>query len=198
LGVSILVGTMTETEKPAESPAGQEEEVLNRLVEEHQRQVYSLALRLTGNAAAADDITQETFISAWRHLKGFRGDSSLKTWLLRIAANKVRSYWRWKKLRSWVGLGARNEDGEGAALEDLLPDDPAGRPEQAALAADLERRVQKAINLLPPRQREVAALRAQGLALAEIGETLGMAEGTVKAHWFEARRKLEVSLGEYL
>ena len=82
------------------------------VIEEHQRQVYSLALRLTGNAAAADDITQETFISAWKHLKGFRGDSSLKTWLLRIAANKVRSYWRWKKLRAWVGLGG----GDGKSL----------------------------------------------------------------------------------
>lgn len=168
------------------------------LVSEHQRQIYSMALRLTGNAAAADDITQETFIAAWRHLGGFRGESSLKTWLFRIAANKVRSYWRWRKLRSWVGLSDRGEDNGGAALEDLLPDDPAGRPEQAAQAAELERRVQAAMNALPPRQREVAVLRAQGLALAEIGETLGMAEGTVKAHWFEARKKLAGLLGEYL
>ena len=170
------------------------------LIEEHQRRVYFLALRLTGNAAAADDITQETFISAWKHIAEFRGDSSLKTWLLRIAANKVRSYWRWKKLRSWVGFGPREgDDGLGApALEDTLADRPEGRPEQAALAADMERRVQAAIDLLPPRQREVAVLRAQELSMAEIAVTLGMAEGTVKAHWFEARRKLETSLGEYL
>lgn len=174
------------------------ESAFELLVCEHQRQVYSMALRLTGNAAAADDITQETFLSAWRHLGGFRGESSLKTWLFRIAANKVRSYWRWRKLRSWVGLSDRGGDEDGAALEDLLPDDPSGRPEQAAQAAELERRVQAAISLLPPRQREVAVLRSQGMALAEIGETLGMAEGTVKAHWFEARKKLEASLGEYL
>ena len=157
-----------------------------------------MALRLTGNAAAADDITQEAFIAAWRHLGGFRGESSLKTWLFRIAANKVRSYWRWRKLRAWVGLSDRGGEEDGASLEDLLPDDPAGRPEQAAQAAELERRVQAAISALPPRQREVAVLRAQGLALAEIGETLGMAEGTVKAHWFEARKKLAGLLGEYL
>ena len=168
------------------------------LIEEQQRLVYSVALRLTGNTAAAEDITQETFIAAWRHIKDFRGESSLKTWLMRIAANKTRSYWRWKRLRSWVGLSDKGEDGEGAALADLLPDDPAGRPEQAALAAELERRVQSAINALPPRQREVAVLRAQGLGLAEIGAALGMAEGTVKAHWFEARKKLGASLGEYL
>lgn len=168
------------------------------LIEEYQRLVYAVALRLTGNAAAAEDITQETFIAAWRHIKDFRGESSLKTWLMRIAANKTRSYWRWKRLRSWIGLADRGEDGEGTALEDLLPDDPAGRPEQAALAAELERRVQAAISALPPRQREVAVLRAQGLGMAEIGAALGMAEGTVKAHWFEARKKLVVSLGEYL
>jgi len=179
------------------SPGGIEND-FSLVVEAHQRQVYSLVLRLTGNGAAADDITQETFISAWKHLEKFRGDSSLKTWLLRIAANKVRSYWRWKKLRAWVGLGSSAGDQDLPALEEMLPDEPAGRPEQTALAADLERRVQTAISALPPRQREVAALRAQGFSGAEIAHTLSMAEGTVKAHWFEARKKLEASLGDYL
>ncbi|MDD2805172.1 MAG: sigma-70 family RNA polymerase sigma factor [Elusimicrobiales bacterium] len=192
---------MTDTEKPGLDgpPPADPEGAFALVVEENQRLVYGAALRLTGNAAAAEDITQETFIAAWRHLKAFRGESSLKTWLLRIAANKARSYWRWKKLRSWVGLGERQgADGEGPALEDLLPDDPRQRPEQAAQAAELERRVQAAIASLPPRQREVAALRAQELSVAETAAVLGMAEGTVKAHWFEARKKLESLLGEYL
>ncbi len=186
---------MTKEEAP---PAGAGDR-FGRLVEQYQRLVYSVVLRFTGDAGAAEDLTQETFLAAWRHLEGFRGDSSLKTWLLRIAANKARSWLRWRRLRSWFSLSAP-PDGreEGPALEDLLPDDPAGRPEQAALAAETERRVQAAIAALPQRQREVAVLRSQGLALAEIGETLGMAEGTVKAHWFEARRRLEASLGEYL
>lgn len=189
---------MKKSPDPGGAPSENPEERFSLLVEAHQRQIYVLALRLTGNAAAADDITQETFISAWKHLDGFRGDSSFKTWLFRIAANKTRSYWRWKKLRSWVGLGERAGDEDSPTLEEVLPDRPQDRPEQAALAADLERRVQAAINLLAPRQREVAVLRAQGLALAEIGEALGMAEGTVKAHWFEGRKKLEASLGGYL
>jgi len=189
---------MAENPDIAGTPDGNAEDGFSRLIEKHQRQVYSMALRLTGNAAAADDITQETFISAWKHLKSFRGESSFKTWLFRIAANKVRSYWRWKKLRSWAGLGRGEGEEDSPALEDTLPDRPEGRPEQAALAADLERRVQAAINTLPPRQREVAVLRAQELGMAEIAAALGMAEGTVKAHWFEARKKLEASLGEYL
>lgn len=192
------INDLTQSSDQSAGTAESAESRFSLLVETHQRQIYSLALRLTGNAAAADDITQETFIAAWKHLAGFRGDSSLKTWLFRIAANKTRSYWRWKKLRAWVGLGERSGDEDSPTLEELLPDRTEDRPEQAALAADLERRVQAAISLLPPRQREVAVLRAQGLALAEIGETLGMAEGTVKAHWFEARKKLEASLGEYL
>lgn len=190
-----------ETEKKT-GPEGLEgkdpENAFALLIEEHQRLVYAVALRLTGNTDAAEDITQETFIAAWKHLKDFRGESSLKTWLLRIAANKARSYWRWKKLRNWVGLGKGEGAEDAPALEDLLPDRASDRPEQAALAADLERRVQAAIALLPPRQREVAALRAQELTMAEIAAALGMAEGTVKAHWFEARKKLEASLGEYL
>jgi len=190
---------MTETQKQARPvQAGEDPEgAFALLVGEHQRLVYAVALRLTGDAAAAEDITQETFIAAWRHLGDFRGESSLKTWLLRIAANKARSWWRWKKVRSWISLDSR-QDGEGPALQDLLPDDPKARPEEAALAGELERRVQGAINALPPRQREVAVLRAQGLGIADTAAALGMAEGTVKAHWFEARRKLEGLLGEYL
>ena len=168
------------------------------LIEEHQRLVFAVALRLTASADAAEDITQETFIAAWKHLKDFRGESSLKTWLLRIAANKARSWWRWKKLRNWVGLGRGEGEEDAAAPEDFLPDRPGDRPEQLAIQADLERRVQAAIALLPPRQREVAVLRSQELTMTEIAAALGMAEGTVKAHWFEARRKLEASLGEYL
>jgi len=200
-GVSNNVETiikMIENLNPAGPPAEIAEDRFPLLIDKHQRQIYSLALRLTGNAAAADDITQETFISAWKHLKGFRGESSLKTWLFRIATNKVRSYWRWKKIRSWVGLGARNGEEDAPALEDILPDRPEDRPEQTALAADMERRVQAAIDILPPRQREVATLRAQGISMAGIADTLTMAEGTVKAHWFEARKKLTASLGEYL
>lgn len=183
---------------PETAAGGEPDSAFALLVEAHQRLVYAVALRLTGNTDAAEDITQETFISAWKHLGGFRGDSSLKTWLLRIATNKARSYWRWKKLRSWIGLGRPDGDEGGTALEDLLPDDPVGRPEQAALAADFERRVQAAISALPARQREVAVLRAQGLSMAEIASALNIAEGTVKAHWFEARKKLEFALGEYL
>ncbi len=200
-GVSKRVETlieMMEKFSPAGGPVENPQARFSLLIDAHQRQVYGLALRLTGNAAAADDITQETFISAWKHLKGFRGESSLKTWLFRIAANKVRSYWRWKKLRSWAGLGHGDTEEEAPALEDILPDRADGRPEQAALAADMQRRVQAAIDTLPPRQREVAVLRAQEFAMAEIALALGMAEGTVKAHWFEARKKLEALLGEYL
>lgn len=177
---------------------GDPESAFALLLEEHQRLVYAVVLRMTGDVSAAEDITQETFLAAWRHLKDFRGESSLKTWLLRIAANKSRSWWRWRRLRNWVGLGRKDGEDGAPSLEDILPDDPAGRPEQAAIAADIERRVQAAIAVLPPRQREVAALRAQQLSTAEIAAALGMAEGTVKAHWFEARRKLESALGELL
>ncbi len=179
--------------KAGEGPAPD----LGDVLDEYQRRVYGFVLRLTGDSAAADDITQETFIAVWRHAGGFRGDSSLKTWIFRIALNRTRSYWRWKKLRGWLSLESPADPGEAALLE-LLPDDPAGRPEAAAEAAELERRVQAAINALPPRQREVAALRTQELSVQETAAVLGMAEGTVKAHWFEARKKLESVLKDYL
>jgi len=166
-------------------------DAFGKLVEKYQREVYGLILRLTHNEALADDLTQETFLSAWQKLSGFREISSLRSWLLTIALNKVRSYWRWKKLRNWLSLGSvQNEQGQ--TLEETIPDlsrkaDPASVFEDA----NFEDHFQTSLSKLPVRQREVIGLRAQGLNIDEIACVLKMAEGTVKAHIFHAKEKLQ-------
>ena len=71
----------------------------NRLVEERHSDIYALLYRLTEDAEEARDLTQETFLQAFRHLAGFRGDADLRTWLYRIAVNQARNRWRWWKRR---------------------------------------------------------------------------------------------------
>lgn len=179
----------------AASRAG-DAEAFGRLVERHQKQVYGYILRMTGREDVADDLTQEAFVAAWRHLDGYREKGPFAAWLLRIALNKVRTYGRWKRLRNWLSLDApaSNEE-EGASLSETLPD-LAREADPAASAADpnLSRRLAGALAGLPERQREVLLLRASGLALEEIAGVLKVAVGTVKATLFAAKKKLQEGL----
>src|ERR1043166_787436 len=71
----------------------------NRLVEERHGDIYALLYRLTEDPEEARDLTQETFLQAFRHLASFRGDADLRTWLYRIAVNQARNRWRWWRRR---------------------------------------------------------------------------------------------------
>ncbi len=155
-------------------------------------------MRMTGRADVADDLTQETFIAAWRNLKSYRETGSFNAWLMRIALNKTRSYWRWKKLRNWISLDAPaggREDATATVAETLKDVSREADPASAAADPVLERRLQEALAGLPERQREVLLLRAQGLELEEIGQALDIAEGTVKATLFAVKRKMQDRLG---
>jgi RNA polymerase sigma-70 factor (ECF subfamily) len=173
---------------------GGDSEAFGQLVETHQREVYGLAFRLTGRGDVADDVTQETFLAAWRNLAKFRGESAFRTWLLRIALNKVRSHWRRQKLRNFISLDdSPNENGN--ALGDIVADPSRGAsPVSAFEDKHFQENLQAILMDFSPRQREVIVLRAQGLEIHEIGSMLGLASGTVKAHLFEAKRKLEERL----
>lgn len=164
-----------------------------------QRQVYTLALRLTRNEPEADDITQETFISAWTHLPSFRAEIPFRAWILKIALNKCRSFWRWSALRRVISLDS-SEDGEDTSYGNCREFEDFGlpRPEQACESAERARQINHAMDSLSPKQREAALLRGQGLELSEIAAIMKTAQGTIKAHLFEARRKLTVALKEGL
>lgn len=172
-------------------------EAFSRIVEQHQRRVFGLALKLTGRADAAEDITQETFVAAWKALDKFRGTGSLQAWIMRIAVNKTRSYWRWRKLRNFLSLDA--EGPEGARPGDNVPD-TSREADPAASAADprLAELVEKALGELTERQREAVVLRAQGLSVEETALAMGVEPGTVKATFFQAKAKLRERLKEAL
>lgn len=153
----------------------------------HAGKLFSVACRMLGNASDAEDLLQEIFLSAHRKLDGFRGESALGTWLYRLAMNHCLDY-----LRS---RAARTND-----LTDTLDDDPGlyepgrgGLAEQTIAKMDLER----AVAQLPDGCRAAFLLHdVQGLEHREVGEALGIAEGTSKSQVHKARLRLRAILGE--
>lgn len=158
------------------------------LVEAYQKNVYNLALRMTGNSEDALDMAQEAFIRAYNSLSSFRGDSKFSVWLYRIVSNVCLDFLRARKGRTAVSLSQTGPDGEDAALE--IPD------ERALPEAELERAltrdaVRRGLQALPDDQREILLLREiQGLSYEEIAAALSLEGGTVKSRIFRARKKL--------
>jgi len=144
--------------------------------------VYALCLRMTANAAEAEDAAQDAFIQAWQQLPKFRGDSAFGTWLHRVAVNAVLG--RMRK--------SRRERDRVDAVIDISP-----MPESIGDDADL-RDLEKAMDSLPSGARHVFVLHAvYGYSHDETGEMLGIATGTSKAQLHRARRLLAAQLSAH-
>ncbi len=142
--------------------------------------VFALCLRMTKDAALAEDLTQETFVRGWRRLRSFRGDSAFSTWIYRVAVNVVLGNRRSRTQEVTIG------EGRGVGV---LAD--AYGEAQVDLKLDLER----AISRLPERARLVLILHdIKGYRHREIAGVLGIAEGTSKAQLHRARRLLREAL----
>jgi RNA polymerase sigma-70 factor (ECF subfamily) len=148
------------------------------LYREHAGRIYALCLRLTGDAAAAEERTQDVFVRLWDKLGSFRGESAFSSWLHRLAVNVVLN-----ERRTTVRRESRVTPVE--TPEGARHDAPAG------LGIDLER----AIARLPEGAREVFVLYdIEGYEHAEIARLAGIAVGTSKAQLFRARRLLREML----
>lgn len=164
-------------------------EAFEALVLENQKQVYNLALRMTGSEEDANDIAQEAFIRAFRSLASFRGDSKFSVWLYRLTSNICLDFLRSRRRKKTVSMSwFAADDDEPAELE--IPD------ERFSPHTELERRelrsaIQRALARLPDDMREVLLLReVGGLSYDEIAVSLSLEEGTVKSRIFRARKKL--------
>ena len=174
----------------------------NRLVEERHGDIYALLFRLTEDPEEARDLTQETFLQAFRHLASFRGDADLRTWLYRIAVNQARNRWRWWKRRRrdrTVSLDAPVAEGADTPFSAGLAGDEGLDPERQTLARERELALHAALQSLSRTYREVIVLRdIEGLSYEEVASTLDLNVGTVKSRLnrgrTELRRRLEGSL----
>jgi RNA polymerase sigma-70 factor (ECF subfamily) len=181
------------------------EAAFNRLVEQYQATIYNVAFSMMSNtagsaaASAADaaDITQEVFLKVFRSVHCFRGDSSLKTWLYRIAVREALNHrrWRWRHQREQTSL----QDESGAiplsarlAAHDASPFDETARHERQQL-------VRRALALVPPVFRSAVILRdLEGLSYEEVADILEVSPGTVKSRILRGRRALREILDPIL
>ena len=155
----------------------------NQLVVIYQRSVFNLALRMLTDAQSAEDATQEAFLSAWSHIRGFRG-GNFKAWLLSIVANCCRDELRRLKRHSLVPLAALEAD------PDSLPAS-VGSVEDDLLSIELREEIYRGLASLLPEQRLVIVLSdIQGLSYEEIAQVTGCSLGTVKSRLSRGRTHL--------
>ena len=173
-----------------------ERSAFDTLVRRYDRSVLRLALHMLGNEQDAQDVHQEAFIKAYRHLSNFRFECSFYTWLYRIVTNLCLDALRRRKSRREDPAVAMDSSGEEMDLMANVSDDRA----MANPARELERKqmssaIAAALDTLTPRERTVFELKHyQGLRLRTIGEMLSTTEETAKNTLFRATRKLRASL----
>jgi len=166
------------------------------LVRRYDQSVLRLALHMLGNEQDAQDVYQEAFIKAYRHLGNFRFECSFYTWLYRIVTNLCLDQLRRRKSRREDPATALDQSGDEMDLMANITDDRS----MANPARELERqvlgdRIASALDTLTPRERTVFELKHyQGLKLRTIGEMLSTTEETAKNTLFRATRKLRANL----
>lgn len=170
-----------------------DEQACTELVESHQRMVYQLAFHLLGDKEEALDLSQDVFLTVFRMLDRFRGQSALRTWIYRIVVNQARNRQRWWRRRykaAQVPLEVHvSEHGELPS-----PNDEYG-PERLLRQKEQADRVWRALGELPFDQRSALILREiDGLSYEEIGYSLDVAVGTVKSRLARARQLLRAEL----
>jgi RNA polymerase sigma-70 factor (ECF subfamily) len=159
----------------------------NTLVLEHQPLVFNVCLRQLGQRQAAEDATQEAFISAWRNLRALRGP--FRPWLLRIAGNACTDELRRRGRRPSGSLDAALE----AGVPEPPDEDPS--PETSLLHGELRRQVERALQLLPAEQRLAVVLSdLNGFDYAEIAAVMKCSLGTVKSRIARGRARLRQAL----
>ena len=155
------------------------------LYERHNRRVYSLCLRMTGNTAEAEHLAQEVFIQLFRKIGSFRGESAFTTWLHRLTVNQVLMHFRKRGVR----LEQTTEDGDVPVQVVSGTENPNQMPVVDRIALD------KAIAQLPPGYRTVFVLHdVEGHEHEEIARLLGCSVGTSKSQLHKARMKLRTLL----
>jgi len=161
------------------------------LVRRYQRKVYYLARRMVKTHDAADDIAQETFINAYSAIKSFKLGHSFYTWLYRICMNLSINYLKRQKLV----IPESHFEGETSPLE---REAHGADPSNHLASKELEGKIERAIDSLPPKFKAVLVLRLyEDLSYEEIAKTLKISMGTVMSRLFRARERMQEMLREY-
>jgi len=181
-------------ESGLEEIAADREDAFNELFRRFHSMVYNLAFRILGDREEALDVSQEVFLSIHRKIGRFRGASSLKTWIYRIAVNRASNRCRWwnrLRRRGTISLDQYLAGGDGRTLRDAIAA-PGQSPEQALLASERRSEIGNTLLGLPIHQRVVVVMRdIEGLSYEEIAQALQISLGTVKSRIARGRDELK-------
>jgi len=165
----------------------------DKVVELYWSRVFRFVLSSIRDRDAAETLTQDCFMKAYRARDRFRGDSSVITWLMRIAINLVRDYGRNRRLQFWKWV--RSSPVDTATIGDWIPDRGVSPEARAVLGNQIEK-VWQATADLSDRQRTVFVLRfVDDMDLLEIAAVTGLTEGAVKVHLFRALQSIRNRIG---
>ena len=179
------------------------EEAFSWLIAQYHQQVYSLVARTIQNPADAPDLTQEIFIKIYRGIRGFHGNSSLRTWIYRIALHEASNQRRWwsrhrrQEITMETEVG-RSANGRPVCLKDTLADESES-PFDFAAHEQIRARVEAELRQVAEPFRTVVVLRdIEGFAYEDVAEILDVNIGTVKSRLMRGRAQLKARLEPYM
>jgi RNA polymerase sigma-70 factor, ECF subfamily len=180
---------MMETGDAVRSFLNGEEEAFNQIVRLWERKIYNLAWRMVGNREDAQDVVQETFLSAFKSIKGLRDPDSFPTWLYQITLNHCRARRRSRNINLSLAEPVSNEMGNEKALSDTIPAEDSGDPIERL---DL---IQKALAGLSEDHRSAIVLKEYaGLSLEEVAIVMDCPLSTAKSRLYHGLRDVQRNL----
>lgn len=178
-----------------------DKEAFRELVERYQRRVLAVVMGMLHDREAALEVTQETFIKAYRSIGRFKGDASFYTWIYRIAVNLAIDHQRreWRRPTTESTRATNSDSGPEDTLDRIGDEDPRRDPFEATKDAELRAHVLQAIDELTPDHKAVILLRElEGLSYEEISRVMQCSKGTVMSRLHYARKKLQARLKEFV
>jgi len=173
-------------------------DAFNQLVLRYQQAVFTVVMRMLGDRDVAADVTQETFLAAFRAMPSFRGGSSFRAWLMRIASNQSCDHWRRTHrhpVDSLDSLTDEDEPSSASAMSSLIETAQEVNPEEALLTRELQQIIQLGLEALPLDQRVAVVLcDIEGLSYEEIAIATQTAPGTVRSRIARGRTRLRAYL----
>jgi len=169
------------------------EKAFAEIVLHSQKKVFNIAYRMLGNLEEAKDLAQEVFISVFESIKGLKEEIKFDAWLTQITLNHCRNRWKYLKRRRYFNSDSLDdpiETEEGSMPRTLV--DPSDNPETLYEKKSIQQFIQRGLLKLKEDQRELVVLRdLQGFSYEEMGELLGLPEGTIKSRLHRARMDLK-------
>jgi len=169
-------------------------DAFGEIVRRWERRIYALAYGMLGREEDARDATQETFLAAFRNLRGFRGDAKVSSWLHRIAINQCISRQRRAKVRGESSLEVEIENGESISFSAPAHELPASVVE----TRERKEAVRRAVHALPQELREVVVMKEfEELTFQQIADALDVPLSTVKSRLYTALKQLRMRLAKH-